>query len=509
MKFNRADVIIITCLILFSAVFRLYGLKTPDTPYFDEHHYVNGAKAFLSPVEQDPNYIHPPLGKMIIVVFIRIFGDNPAGWRAGSVVFGLMMIPLIYLLGLSMFKNQIPAFFAAFLLSTDFLHVTMSRICLLDIFQSFFYLAGFYFTYLYFDLEKKPFILVTLSGLSFACAQQVKLSGVSGAFGSVVFLVVMMTLDLIKEMNPTWKYLVKTGLVFGITGFPLIVFSACLIKQYSVPGGLPFLFFYAGILLSSLSILLFMLPLIKEKKAKFFTMIKHTIKILGVYVLLFTFVFLLVHVPFLVKLNRELKTIKEHFTTEQKANYIRDLMFYRAAMKFHYTYEFRHRHLSNFWQWPTLQRPMWFLGLQNRELSLKWMIYALGNPLFWWPFIPVFIYLLYAAFVKEDKNAIFITVGYLSLYLFWITSLTSFGGVWRLKGGFFYYMLPCVPFMALSVASALESLRKFKVGIYVIITYFILLTVSLIQYMPILAGIKIPESYFNKLMIPDVFGSWI
>ncbi|MBR2717342.1 MAG: glycosyltransferase family 39 protein, partial [Oscillospiraceae bacterium] len=41
---------------------------------------------------------HPPLGKAIISLGIRLFGMTPFGWRFMGALTGVLMVPLMYLL---------------------------------------------------------------------------------------------------------------------------------------------------------------------------------------------------------------------------------------------------------------------------------------------------------------------------------------------------------------------------------------------------------------------------
>jgi dolichyl-phosphate-mannose-protein mannosyltransferase len=71
----------------------LAGVTTPDHLYFDEVHYVPAARQMLEPVMSTPllNPMHPPLAKQLIAVSIRIFGDNPLGWRYSAALFGAVI----------------------------------------------------------------------------------------------------------------------------------------------------------------------------------------------------------------------------------------------------------------------------------------------------------------------------------------------------------------------------------------------------------------------------------
>ncbi|MDR0798110.1 MAG: hypothetical protein LBE70_05315, partial [Nitrososphaerota archaeon] len=73
---------------------------------FDEVYFTRTAEQYLN--RQWPyEWTHPPLGKLIIASGITIFGLNPFGWRIMGVVFGTLMIPVIFLLGKKMFGSYI------------------------------------------------------------------------------------------------------------------------------------------------------------------------------------------------------------------------------------------------------------------------------------------------------------------------------------------------------------------------------------------------------------------
>jgi predicted membrane-bound dolichyl-phosphate-mannose-protein mannosyltransferase len=61
------------------------GIGTPPTAYWDEGFYVTDAHRFFDggPLE---NPEHPPLGKLLIGLAIRLAGDTPFGWRLASLV---------------------------------------------------------------------------------------------------------------------------------------------------------------------------------------------------------------------------------------------------------------------------------------------------------------------------------------------------------------------------------------------------------------------------------------
>jgi dolichyl-phosphate-mannose--protein O-mannosyl transferase len=135
---------------LISLALRLVNLGTPKGFVFDEVYYVDGARDYLAygvEVTADaPEFVvHPPVGKWLIAIGIKIFGDNEFGWRFSGAILGTAMIVLIALIAQRLFRNSFLTIAASFLMAADGLALVHSRTALLDIFLSFFVLLATYF----------------------------------------------------------------------------------------------------------------------------------------------------------------------------------------------------------------------------------------------------------------------------------------------------------------------------------------------------------------------------
>jgi dolichyl-phosphate-mannose-protein mannosyltransferase len=86
--------------------------------------------------------VHPPVGKLLIAVGIKIFGYRPFGWRFSAALVGSLSVLVIYLIGRRLWENRWAAAAAAVLLGVEGLQFVQSRIAMLDIFVSFFILVG-------------------------------------------------------------------------------------------------------------------------------------------------------------------------------------------------------------------------------------------------------------------------------------------------------------------------------------------------------------------------------
>ena len=135
---------------LAALILRLLHLGTPKGFVFDEVYYVDGARDYLKyGVEvtgADPEFVvHPPVGKWLIALGIKLFGDNEFGWRFMGAFLGSVMVILIALITQRLFRNAFLTICASALLAMDGLALVQSRTALLDIYLSFFILLATYF----------------------------------------------------------------------------------------------------------------------------------------------------------------------------------------------------------------------------------------------------------------------------------------------------------------------------------------------------------------------------
>lgn len=168
----------------------------PDKPhwtnsaYFDEIYHARTAfehVRFIPPYEDS----HPPLGKMIIAIGISLFGLNPFGWRFMGTLFGVLMVPLLYVFLKNLFGKTPVALCASALFAFDFMHLTQTRIATIDSYGVFFILAMFYFLYRYLVLPagtpfRKCALPLFLSGLMFGLGAASKWIVLYGGVGLAV-----------------------------------------------------------------------------------------------------------------------------------------------------------------------------------------------------------------------------------------------------------------------------------------------------------------------------------
>jgi dolichyl-phosphate-mannose--protein O-mannosyl transferase len=196
--------------------------------FFDEDLFVRAAKEYLSLKEPVSEETHPPLGKLIIAASIDAFSFNPFSWRIMGVVFATMMIPVIYALGLALFKTRAAATIAASLLSLDFMHFSMSRVGTVDTYLVFFILLSTLFFYLNYEKMSRgsgpDFRFILMGVIFFSLAFSVKWIAVFSLLGeAILFLTIWMlgpsqSESLTERLNSLIKPLLVITVIILIVG---------------------------------------------------------------------------------------------------------------------------------------------------------------------------------------------------------------------------------------------------------------------------------------------------
>ena len=182
---RRAPLVLLGIVVALGVGARVYHLDIPsevkpgDGFVFDEKNYVNAARviagvpmhptdtyATASPAGTDPNAEHPQLGKIIIAATIKLFGDNPIGWRITAVVFGAVALLLLYWLVRVLGCSSWLALGVVAIAAAENLWVVSGRIAVLDIYSLPFMLAGTAFY-----LKRRPVVAGALIGVG-ACIKE-------------------------------------------------------------------------------------------------------------------------------------------------------------------------------------------------------------------------------------------------------------------------------------------------------------------------------------------------
>ena len=385
---------------------------------------------------------HPVLGKEIISIGIAIFGMNPFGWRFMGVIFGILMIPILYNFIKQMFKKTSVCFVGTFLFTFDFMHFVMSRIATIDTYAVIFTMLIYYFMYRYYqtsfydtDLKKtlRPlFFCGMFVGIGFASKWNV-------AYG-FIGIAILFFMNMYKRYKEYLHAKKKVEVEHSTDEMDQKVYQS----------------FRGNFVKTIFACVLFfaIIPCI-------------------IYYLSFIFIFDITNI----------------------GTYTKQVIDYNVNMfQFHTGALLYHPHQSPFYEWPFLVRPMLF----RADLSLSGDFYGIlcaSSPLFCWGGIITMIMTLAYYIKTKDKKALFILIGYFSVWLPWIFVKRS---------TFIYHYYPALIFVALSWAYVINKIigKKKWLVIGIVLLHIILFCI----YYPVLSGSWTSEEYASCL---ELFPSWM
>lgn len=416
-----------------------------NSMYFDEIYHARTAYEFLNGLYSYEN-THPPLGKILIAAGVYILGMNPFGWRIVGTLFGIAMVPLIYLFGRRITSSTMGATVSCILFTFDFMHFTQTRIATIDVYITFFVILMYYFMFCYRDLSFydtplwRTFLPLGACGICMGLGIAAKWTGVyAGAGLAVIFF------STLYRRYREYRFACQVeGNGYG----PL---SPGLVRTRFVP------------------------------------CVRNTILFCIVFfVLIPAGIYLLCYLPFRDNTSDGL--------------FLRMLHNQSSMFKYHSGLDATHSYSSPWYQWPLIVRPIWyFSGYPGGDLREG--ISAFGNPLVWWTGIPAFLYTVWLWVKERDRTASFLAVGYLAQYLPWlfVTRIT-----------FIYHYFPSVVFVALMITHSLMrqktkiSRHCFLLGM---ILYCAAVFGLFLLFYPVLSGQPIDVGFVAKWL--RWFDSWV
>ena len=156
--------------------------------YFDEIYHGRTAYEMIHKLYCYEN-THPPLGKIFIACGVLMFGMNPFGWRFMGTLFGVFMVPIIYLFAKRFFNKEWISIVTTLLFAFDFMHFVQTRIATIDVFVTLFIMLSYYFMYCYlqksfYDTKlQKTFIPLGLCGVAMGLSWASKWTGIYSSVG--------------------------------------------------------------------------------------------------------------------------------------------------------------------------------------------------------------------------------------------------------------------------------------------------------------------------------------
>lgn len=408
-----------------------------NSTYFDEIYHARTAYEHLNGLRPYET-THPPLGKVMIMWGIQLFGMTPFGWRFTGTLLGCLMLPAMYLLAKQLFKKTEFAAIATLLLSLDCMHFTQTRISTIDTYGVFFIILMYLFMFRYCQMNffvddfKKTLVPLGLSGLMMGLGIASKWICIYAAAGLAILFFYTLIRRYIeyrqaqemrgggaaeeKARRKFWKY-------FWITGGFCVVFFIII----------PLLIYY-------FSYYWYMKPL-------------GGLDIERVW-------------------RAQLGMFNYH------KGLTGDTHFFQ----------------SPWYEWPLIIKPMWFYsGTEFMEEGVVSSISCMGNPAVWWVGAAAMIFVMARLFsLKGDRTDLFIVLGFAAQYLPWVLVPRSM---------FIYHYFASVPFIILATVQVyrwMES-REWRWRKPAMITVLAAALILFIAFYPLMSGTPVLRSYANYL----------
>jgi 4-amino-4-deoxy-L-arabinose transferase-like glycosyltransferase len=203
--------------------------------YFDEIYFPRTAYEMIQGV-WPYEITHPPLGKAILSLGIRLFGMTPFGWRFMGVLFGILMLPVLYVFLKKMFRYTSVALCGTTLFAFDFMHYTQTRLATIDTYAVFFILLQYLFMYCWLteppDHRKKRLLWLFLSGLFFGMGAASKWVGIYAGAGLALIWLAYWITRLIREKKEAVQPLCR-NILWCLLFFVLVPAVVYYLSYYS------------------------------------------------------------------------------------------------------------------------------------------------------------------------------------------------------------------------------------------------------------------------------------
>ncbi len=421
--------------------------------YFDEVYHARTAYENINHIK--PYEItHPPLGKIILGIGIRIFGMNPWGWRFMGTLFGVLMLPLMYYLAKKLFHKTLYAFIPTALFALDFMHYTQTRIATIDSYSVFFIMLMYLFMYMYTETNfnrqplKKTLLPLALCGVAFG-------------------------------LGAATKWLC----IYAGAGLAVILFMQ-LFKRYRE-------YAYARLALSAEDA-----EGMDKGRREFLESVSRGF-VKNTFVTLLWCVLFFIVVPLIIYIASYIP----YMTVEGEGAYTFADVLKNQEYMFHYHSTLKPEHVhpfsSQWYAWPLDIRPVFFFQGKGYTDGTMSSMSTMGNPLIWWGAIASVIALIVLRIRKGrlGRRTLFLTIAALSQYLPWILVT---------RETFIYHYFATVPFLILLMTVlAKYMIERTKHGKKAVFIFIGACLVLFVMFYPVTTGTVVSKAY------SDTFLRWL
>lgn len=449
-RWTGVDTGALTAVTVVAGALRLFRVTAVSSRVFDEAYYaVQGCMYVFGPESRcDPRGVftlgelHPPLGKWLIAIGIRLFGNRSGAWRLAPVIAGTLTVIAVYLLARKILRSTLAATIASGALAIDFLHFVHSRVAMLDVFVTLFAVCVVLFVV--YDADGPPAAI--RAGRHRARAIQALVrrrwrlaAGVSAG----------------AAVATKWS-----GLAYLLTAIALVFVWQ--VERRRLEGTRP----------------------IRRAVSEEGPSIAVTMALVPALVYVATYVGRLQGAVLALPWARG--SWGRAFLAQQ-----------RDMLAFHVGLDAPHVYASAPWSWPLLKRPIVyefdFVGGRYQE------ILALGSPLVWWSALIALAYIgLRWRRRRRTGGEGVILAGFAAGWLPWLVLAPT------RDSSFMFYLLPSVPFMCLAVGYVAARIAARAWG-WTVVEGFAAAAVALFGfYYPVLAAVPISQdSWRARILFAD------
>ena len=414
-----------------------------NSSYFDEIYHARTAWEHLRGI-YPYEVSHPPLGKLILSIGISLFGMTPFGWRFMGTLFGVLMLPLLYVFTKKLFGGRLIPSCCTVILAADFMHFTQTRIATIDTYAVFFILLMYLFMWLFVSTDRWRYL--ALSGLFFGLGAASKWTCLYAGAGLAVIWLIYWIRKALSQKGCHPEEQRDEGSRKKNTGT----------SEY-------------GILRSA-----------QNDRGIGGAFFKNVLFCLVFFVLIPGIIYYLSYWPY---------ALAKGISSPLDGGYAKIVL---ENQKFMFTYHSgvtaEHPYSSRWYQWMLDIRPILYY-LHYFPDSSRSSFGAWVNPILCWAGLLALFVLGYMALFRRDKKALFLLVGYLAQLLPWIF-------IGRIT--FAYHYFPCAAFLVLALGYVFSLMGKRGRGYVLGLTALCVLVFVL--FYPALSGLRVDNAAATRLL---------
>ena len=420
--------------------------------YFDEIYHARTAYEHLHGIHAF-EWTHPPLGKLLIMVCIKLFGMTPFGWRFAGATVGVLMLPALYLLAKQLWKRTDLAAFTTLLFALDCMHFTQTRIATIDSYPVLFIMLMYWLMFRYMQMSFyhqklwKTLMPLALCGTATGLAIASKWIGMYAAVGLALLLFYALYQRFAER-----RYALSTqdealrSQTGGFARDTCITLAWCVVWFVAVPFAIYYFSYYI------------------------------------------------------------------HFLPSGGLNWTRFWTMQKSMLSYH-SGDLPHAFQSPWWEWPIIGKPMWYHA-GGRPDGMVSTIVAFGNPAVWWGGLAATVAMFaYTASYglrrlragirgswletgRETRRLLFaatlLVTGFASQYLPWVLVPRS---------TYIYHYFASLPFIILCMGQCALMLFRDdrKLGYWMCGGYLLLTLALFVGYYPFASGAPMPEAWAKAM----------